>query len=54
MAQQLLGRMKRLALLRPRKPIDRTPPVVEAPVAEVPAEEPVVEEAPKPRAKKKS
>ena len=54
MAQQLLGRMKRLALLRPRKPIDRTPPVVEAPVAEVPAEEPVAEEAPKPRAKKKS
>ena len=49
MAQQLLGRMKRLALLRPRKPTNRTPPVVE-----VPAETPPAEEARKLRAKKKS
>jgi len=46
--------MKRLALLRPRKPIDRTPPVVETPVVEASVEELAVEEAPKPRAKKKS
>lgn len=54
MAQQLLGRMKRLALLRPRKPIDRTPPVVETPAVEAPVDEPAAEEAPKSRAKKKS